>query len=429
MRIEYLKNNKKIYWHSNWIFQNAITLKQKMNGKQRIINNQIFCKMKTKINFVTFLAIFFAANLFAQDRTTVSATNFEISDNLDLRAVASIFGESDNLEDFERQLNDPRIRISNLDLNNDNRVDYLRVIESVDYRTHLIIIQAVLGRDIFQDVATIEVEKNRYNQVQVQVVGNVFMYGPNYIYEPVYAYTPFIYATFWVNHYRPYCSTWYWNYYPTYYYTWNPCPVYRYQNNVNIYVNYNNQYNYVNYRNSKRAVALYETRRANYYETQYPNRSFTSRNANAKNRYELDQTRTVRNTSVRSDVAYDNPKSSSAVKTDRSKPVNYAEASAPRRTVTRQNTTENMDRSKPVNYAETSTPRRTATRQNASENNAPQREKAQGRNHYPSEKSDQKVSRAMPSTRTESPRVAAVENNNATRGNSHSGRTNTGRNN
>jgi hypothetical protein len=62
--------------------------------------------------------------------------NSEISDNLDLRAVASIFGDSRNLQDFERRLND-ELQISNLDLNNDNEVDYLRVIETVENRTHV----------------------------------------------------------------------------------------------------------------------------------------------------------------------------------------------------------------------------------------------------------------------------------------------------
>jgi hypothetical protein len=37
-------------------------------------------------------------------------------------------------------------------------VDYLRVIETVNNRTHVVIIQSVLDRDVYQDVA-IEIEK------------------------------------------------------------------------------------------------------------------------------------------------------------------------------------------------------------------------------------------------------------------------------
>jgi hypothetical protein len=262
--------------------------------------------MKTKIIISACFAFLFSSPLLAQDRTTVNATSSEISDNLDLRAIASIFGDAKNLEDFERQLNDSKIQISNLDLNDDNQVDYLRVIESVEENAHLIIVQAVLGRDTFQDVATIEVERDRNNQVQVQVVGDVYMYGQNYIYEPVYVSTPIIYTTLWTPRYRPYCSAWYWNFYPTYYYAWNPYPVFRYRNNVSIHINFKNHYSYVNTRKCARAVVMHQPIRANYCERIHPNRAFAYRNNSIKNRYELDRTRTIKNVGTRNDVAYTN---------------------------------------------------------------------------------------------------------------------------
>ena len=135
--------------------------------------------MKTKILFLSILSLFFVNTVNSQNRTTVIASNSEISDNLDLKAVASIFGESKNLENFERRLNDPKLKISNLDLNDDRQVDYLRVIETIEGNTHLIVIQAILEKDIFQDVATIEVEKDRNNRLHIQVVGDVYMYGNN----------------------------------------------------------------------------------------------------------------------------------------------------------------------------------------------------------------------------------------------------------
>ena len=116
--------------------------------------------MKTKMIIGSILSMLSITVVFAQDKTTVSAYNAEISDNLDLRAVASIFGDSKDLADFERRLNDPEIQISNLDLNNDNQVDYLRVIETVEGNAHLIVIQSVLGRDTYRDVATVEVERD-----------------------------------------------------------------------------------------------------------------------------------------------------------------------------------------------------------------------------------------------------------------------------
>lgn len=248
--------------------------------------------MKANLLLIAISALVFSSCA-VQGQTTVYAKNSDISDNLDLRAVASMFGESANLQDFERRLNDPKYQISNLDLNGDNEVDYLRVIESVENRTHVVIIQAVLDRDVYQDIATIDVERDNYNKVSVQIVGNTYLYGANYIYEPVYSVVPVIYTSFWVTNYRPYYSTWYWGYYPTYYTAWTPYPVYRYRNNVNVCINVHNTYNYVNVRRSYRAPAIYETRRTYGYERMRPNYSFAERHSNTTNRYELDQRRVV----------------------------------------------------------------------------------------------------------------------------------------
>jgi hypothetical protein len=258
--------------------------------------------MKTTIISLSIASLLSLSNVFAQDKTTVTATNSEISDNLDLRAVASLFGESENLADFEQRLNDPKTQISNLDLNEDNQVDYLRVIETIEGNAHIIVIQSVLGKDTFQDVATVEVQRDAANRVQVQVVGDVYMYGSNYIYEPVYVTTPMIYASFWVGNYRPYYSTWYWGYYPTYYYFWEPFPIFRYRSHIGLCINPHYQYNYVNYRRCEVAYASYRGRRGNGYEARYPNRSFQARRGEYSNRYELDKTRNLRTVGTRGET-------------------------------------------------------------------------------------------------------------------------------
>ncbi|MDN3677036.1 hypothetical protein QWY90_06900 [Flavobacterium paronense] len=269
--------------------------------------------MKTKILSLTLLSILSMTSVNAQDRTTVTANNSEISDNLDLRAVASIFGDSENLDDFERRLNDPKIQISNLDLNRDNKVDYLRVIETIEGNAHLIVIQSVLGRDSFQDIATVEVERDRNNRVQVQVVGDVYMYGNNYIYEPVYAYTPVIYTSFWVSNYHPYYSSWNWGFYPSFYFAWTPFPIYTYQNHINICINNYHHYNYVNYRRCDIAYNNYYShgRRGNAYERENPTRSFEHRNNGYANRYELDNNRRTQKPNSRNEVALNGTRNNS----------------------------------------------------------------------------------------------------------------------
>ncbi len=57
--------------------------------------------MKNKIIFtLSVMLSYFLGNIYAQDVTTVEAKSAEISYNLDLEAVASIFGDSEDLEDF-----------------------------------------------------------------------------------------------------------------------------------------------------------------------------------------------------------------------------------------------------------------------------------------------------------------------------------------
>ncbi len=245
-------------------------------------------------NFLSLLLFVLMSNLLmAQDKTTVRANSIDISDNLDLRAVATLFGESSDLNDFERRLNDPEIQISNLDLNNDNMIDYLRVIEHYEGNTHLIIVQAVLGKDIFQDVATIEVEKNTRNRtVQVQIVGDTFLYGNNYIYEPVYHVQPVIFTHFWAPVYNIWYSPWHWNYYPVFFNPWTPFPIYTYRSRVFGFIGVNNYCNFVNFRRSHRAIALHNTYRGRDWERMHPNRSFTARNGHVNNRQDLVNTRT-----------------------------------------------------------------------------------------------------------------------------------------
>lgn len=248
--------------------------------------------MKTKISILlaTFIVAF--GSLMSQDVTTVTATNNDISENLDLEAVASIFGEAENLEDFEEKLNDPKNQISNLDLNGDGEVDYLRVIENSKDGTHVVTIQAVLGKDQYQDVATIDVEKDSNGETQVQVVGDVYMYGPDYIITPVYVRPPVIFVWFWGPLYRPWRSPFYWGYYPPYFHPWHPYPSHVYRRNVHVHVNVNNTYDFTSVRRSKSAVELQNKSRRNDYGTKHPDRSFAKRNEGVKNKQGLNKKRT-----------------------------------------------------------------------------------------------------------------------------------------
>ncbi len=240
--------------------------------------------MKTIIGILVIVFLVATGSVNAEDLTTVKATDSDISENLDLEVVASLFGEAENLEDFEKKLNDPKLQISNLDLNKDGEVDYLRVVETSKGETHLISIQAVIGKDKFQDVATIDVEKDSKGETQVQVVGDVYMYGPDYIIQPVYVHPPVIWMWFWGPLYRPWRSPFYWGVYPPFYRPWRPYPIHRYRRNVNVHINVNNSYRHTNIRRSKTSIELQNKSRRNDYGKKNPDRSFAKRNEGIKNR-------------------------------------------------------------------------------------------------------------------------------------------------
>ena len=159
--------------------------------------------------------------LWADETITVSANSSDISEGLDLKVVAKLFAEAKNLEEFETMLNNPDSAFCNLDLNGDGQVDYLRVVETGEGNKRLIVLQAILAKDIFQDVASIYVEKDENNEVSVQVIGDEYVYGENYIIEPVYVYRPVIYDWFWSDLWYAWHSPWYWGYYPGWWYVHN----------------------------------------------------------------------------------------------------------------------------------------------------------------------------------------------------------------
>lgn len=246
--------------------------------------------MKTKLaSLLMVLFLTTTIQLSAQRRVTVEAINNDISYSLDLKAVASIFGDSRTLEDFERRLNDYDAQISNLDLNSDGEIDYLRVIETSENNLHLIVIQAILDRDVFQDVATIVVERDRNRRTYVQVIGDPYMYGYNYIIEPVYLRTPRIFSWFWTPRYKRWYSPYYWGYYPRHYHHRRPIEINLYLTHINHHINHRHNYRYSENIRNEQAYRLRNSVSRNDYGVRYPDREFSKRNTNVKNRYEIDR--------------------------------------------------------------------------------------------------------------------------------------------
>ena len=169
--------------------------------------------------------------------TTITVTNYntDLSFYLDLNAVAAAFAESRSVQEFEQILNSSRYMINNLDLNRDGWIDYLRVIETHRGYYHTLLIQACLGAGYFQDVATLIAER-RADVLYVEVVGDRYLYGYNYVVRPIFVKRPPMWDVYGRPTYSPWSSPYYYGYWPSYY--TKPKPIYlnHYQAYVNTYM-------------------------------------------------------------------------------------------------------------------------------------------------------------------------------------------------
>ena len=258
--------------------------------------------MKTRLTLWLLAAMLTAsAGVWAEETITVSAQSEDISQNLDLKAVATVFGQSADLEQFERSLNDYDSRINNLDLNGDGQVDYLRVIETGEGDKRLVVIQAVLAQDIYQDVASIMVEKDQAGQTVVQIVGDEYIYGTNYIIEPVYLHVPVIYDYFWRPYYSYWVSPYYWGFWPTYWAPYTCWAVADYWWHINAFHRHHHfcSYRYAPHRRHgfedlNRHVAR------NDLATRQPERAFNQRNQGMQNSRDIVPSRTITNRTLAS---------------------------------------------------------------------------------------------------------------------------------
>jgi hypothetical protein len=225
--------------------------------------------MKT-IRNIYFIAVFTAISGVAAAQNFPDEYLGLPGDNLNLYAVMNLFQESETLEGFERSLNSEEQMINNLDLNGDNLIDYITVSDYVEGNVHTIVLRAALNPNEQQDVAVFVVQKLRNGAVQIQLIGDEALYGPNYIVEPIYAETPnpgytgtvysrnvnYVTTTYYdiaawplirfIFHprYVVWRSSWYWGYYPTY---WRPWRSHYWHYYYGYHYNWHNHY-YTHYR-------------------------------------------------------------------------------------------------------------------------------------------------------------------------------------
>lgn len=245
-----------------------------------------------------------SVTVFSQENKEPEALGLP-GDNLDLYAVLDLFKKSETIEDFEKKLNEESTKINNLDLNNDKKIDFIKVVTEKKDKDFIFILQILVNKDEVQDVAVINVFKIIDGSINMQIIGDEALYGKNYVIEPnnesvtanpgysgsekivikevvpvaaapvvVYMYSPV---------YMPYYSPWYWGYYPPYWRPWVPMyygayyghhahyhgnPYYR-RNTVVVSPHYNN---YVSHRSTSVTVNNYN--RNGNYNTTYEGKNY-----------------------------------------------------------------------------------------------------------------------------------------------------------
>lgn len=178
----------------------------------------------------------------AQEEVTIVTTTLEAAEGLDLKAVSELFKESENLEKFEKALNNPEVGVNNLDLDENGKVDFIRVFDEVADGTHMIILQVPLAENEFQDVATIEVEKSGEDEYNMQVHGNEIIYGVDYYLAPTYVHIHTWPIITWIYRpvYRPYRSVFHFGFYPRWWKPYHPVTINVYRTHTVKFTNRRN---------------------------------------------------------------------------------------------------------------------------------------------------------------------------------------------
>jgi hypothetical protein len=213
--------------------------------------------------------------------STFTVTNYNTDPcfYLDLNAVAAAFAESRSVKEFEQIINSSRYMINNLDLNHDGWIDYLRVIETYRGSYHTLLIQACLAPGMFQDVATL-IAEHRPDALYVEVIGDRYLYGYNYIVRPVFVKRPPMWDVYGRSNYACWSSPYYYGSFPSYY--TQPKPIYlnHYQAYVNTYMTNHHYCHHCDYPQQPHYngyTEMTKPNRRNDYQVAYPDKSFERR--------------------------------------------------------------------------------------------------------------------------------------------------------
>lgn len=192
--------------------------------------------MRRKVGAISVLfALIFSVLSFSgcsdSSRVVVNTPSSTAADGLDLQAVGELVKTSKNAEELETALNKPG-GVNNLDLDEDDKVDYINVTEFGDTNAKGFSLTVDLGNGNVQEVATINIEKDTANTANVQLQGDPTIYGDNHYYHSHMTLSDLIIYS-WLFSPRPlYISPYHYGYYPGWYGYYAPVPMATYRSSV-----------------------------------------------------------------------------------------------------------------------------------------------------------------------------------------------------
>jgi len=135
-------------------------------------------------------------------------------EGLDLATIGSLLKKAENATELERLLNDPATGVNNLDLNEDGKVDYVKVTEYGNDKSKgfSLTVEPIAGE--VQEIATINIEKSGDDKAEVEVRGNEQIYGQNHYHHSSFGMTDMLFM-YWLFRPHPmYMSPWGYGRYP-----------------------------------------------------------------------------------------------------------------------------------------------------------------------------------------------------------------------
>lgn len=154
------------------------------------------------------------------------------SEGLDLKAVGELLKKADTAEEFEKLLNSPDEGVNNLDLNEDGKVDYIKVTEYGDDKVKGFSLTTEPAQGEEQEVATIEVEQVTDKEARMQIQGNEQIYGPNHFYHSSFGLMDMLILSYLFSSHTPFISPYGYGGYPGGYSPYSTRPINDYRRDV-----------------------------------------------------------------------------------------------------------------------------------------------------------------------------------------------------